>query len=192
MPGQYTTTTELRTYLGITAGSVADDALLNDLIFAASKWIDNYCHRWFEARAGTRLYEITDTEGHKLHLDEDLLSVLLVRNGDSSATAFDTGDFDLLPLNCERKRIVRLIWDNSWEQDSDYYISVQGNWGYSSEPDATIQECCKELAAYLYKLRDSQVFDVTAQPDIGVITIPKGMPQSAAVKLAPYVRLAVG
>ena len=33
-----------------------------------------------------------------------------------------------------------------------------------------IKQACVRLTAYLYRQRDSQVFDVTAIPDAGVIT----------------------
>lgn len=42
-------------------------------------------------------------------------------------------------------------------------------------------EMVVRMAAYLYRLKDSQVWDVTAEPAAGVITIPKGIP--ADVKL---------
>lgn len=190
-PNQYTTINEARQYLGISAASVADDALLNRLIHAATSAIDNYCRRHFEARAGTRYYDASAVDGQVLHLDADLLSVLLLRNGDEDRTPFDSYQFRLLPLNDAPAQAILLDSDYSWDTSGDY-IAVQGNWGYSAEPPAAIQQACLEYVAYLYRLKDAQTFDVTATPELGVITVPKGMPQSVAVKLAPYVRLVLG
>lgn len=49
-------------------------------------------------------------------------------------------------------------------------------------PWMDVWENVRELAAYLYDLKDSQVYDVTATPETGMMVIPKGIP--AQVKLA--------
>lgn len=54
-------------------------------------------------------------------------------------------------------------------------ISIWRPW-----PD--VWEAVCELAAYLYDLKDSQVYDVTATAETGMMVIPKGIP--AQVKLA--------
>ena len=57
-------------------------------------------------------------------------------------------------------------------KDTDIYIWL---------PCDDTSENIIRMAAYLYRLKDSQVWDVTAEPAAGVITIPKGIP--ADVKL---------
>lgn len=52
---------------------------------------------------------------------------------------------------------------------------------YIWTPTADAQQMCLRLAAYLNQQRAAPVFDVTASPEIGVITVPKGLP--ADVKL---------
>ena len=60
--------------------------------------------------------------------------------------------------------------------DPEGGITVTGKWAYSLTPPEAIKQATIRLAAYLYKQRDAQVFDITAQPEIGVITVPKGLP----------------
>ena len=37
------------------------------------------------------------------------------------------------------------------------------------------------MAAYLYRLKDSQVYDITATPELGILTVPKGTPADVAL-----------
>jgi hypothetical protein len=67
-------------------------------------------------------------------------------------------------------------------------VSVLGTWGYASEPPADIRRACTVLAAYFYKQKDSQVFDVTAIPEAGVITIPAGIPGTVTRIIERYKR----
>ena len=76
----------------------------------------------------------------------------------------------------------------SWEFDTDYWVSVAGTWGYSATPPDDIIHACIRLAAYYYRQKDAQVFDTTAMPEQGVITVPQGIPRDVKLILEPYIR----
>jgi hypothetical protein len=75
-----------------------------------------------------------------------------------------------------------------WQWDVDEWVSVTGTWGYSATAPADIVRATTVLAAYLYRQKDSQVFDVTAVPEAGVITIPSGIPATVMKIIGRYKR----
>jgi hypothetical protein len=85
---------------------------------------------------------------------------------------------------------IRLKTDSSdyWIFDTDYFVSVNGFWGYSLVAPADIKRACTVLAAFFYKQKDSQVFDTTAIPEAGVITIPQGIPATVTRVIERYKR----
>lgn len=117
------------------------------------------------------------TYGHRvLWLADDLLSISALTNGDGNVIS-STG-YWLEPRNKAPYQWIRLKSSETWQFDTDGEIEVAGTWGYSTAPSAILKGACKQLAAYYYRLKDSQVFDVTASPETGTITIPKGVPAS--------------
>ena len=76
----------------------------------------------------------------------------------------------------------------TWEFDIDGEVSVLGAWGYSTSPPDDIVHACIRLAGYYYRQKDAQVFDVTAVPDAGIITIPQGIPADVKLILDKYPR----
>lgn len=185
---------ELKEYIGTTGEG--KDSLLEACLDSAEREVLNFCKRsssWtgFEASTGTRYYRSGDLitfdgsglSGTVLWLsDADLLSVDTLTNGD--ATAILSTSYWLEPRNSTPFRYIRLRSDRSWSFGTDGEVSIAGSWGYSTGPDPTIKQCVRETAKYLLDLRASQVWDVTASPEIGVITVPKGMPQHVKVALS--------
>lgn len=189
----YATLAELRSYLGIAPGDTDDDVLLARLITSAQKAIDGYCGWSFEASAAaTRYYNaLTDTDGAVLVLDMPLLTLTTLTNGD--ADVITAAEYFLEPANTTPKWYVRLrssaglAW--TYTDDPEQAISVAGTWGYMTSADATITQACLRWAGYMYRQKDAQVFDVTAQPGAGILTIPKGMPEDVKIMLSAYRRL---
>jgi len=189
----YATLVELRSYLGIAAADTDDDVLLARLLVSAQKNIDGYCGWSFEASgAATRYYSpITDTEGDRLVLDMPLLTLTTLTNGD--ADVITATEYYLEPANTTPKWYVKLrasaglAW--TYTDDHEQAISVAGTWGHMTTADATITQACLRWAGYMYRQKDAQVFDVTAQPGAGIITIPKGMPEDVKMTLSAYRRL---
>jgi len=75
-----------------------------------------------------------------------------------------------------------------WEFDTDYRVGVTGTWGYSATPPGDIKMACLHLAAFYVRKANAQVFDVTAIPDAGVITIPQGIPATVGRIIDRYKR----
>jgi len=186
----YVTTAAVKTYLGIT--ETDDDDLIADLIDSAEKAIDAYTDRHFEAATKTRYYlpgDLMEGDPQTLWLGDDLLALTSVANGDSDGTAIATTQFFLLPRNYGPPyHQLRLKTDStsSWEWDTDCYVTIVGTWGYSTAAPDDIVQAARRLAAYYYRQKDSQVFDVTALPEQGVITVPAGIPADVKVLLGPY------
>ena len=182
---------------GTIAKAVTDDDLLEDLIDRAEKAIDTYTRRVFEADTDTRYFERRhlDDSGFILHMDRDLLTITTLTNGDSAGTAIPNTEYWLTDANGGRNygppyHGIRLKIDStySWEFDTDYWVSVAGTWGYSTTAPDDIVHATLRLAAYYYHQKDAQVFDTTAMPEQGVITVPQGIPRDVQRILDPYKR----
>ena len=179
----YATVAELKTYLGISG--TADDALLSDLLDRATAAIEAYTGRSFSATTETRTYGVEDIDDNALLLDGWLLSVTSVTDG--SGDAIPSGGYILLPRNAGRYYAVRLKSDYDWEcTDEDDEVSIAGTWGWSASPPADIIHACIRLAAYYYRQKDAQTFDVTAFPEAGIITVPRGIPADVRQILDRY------
>lgn len=181
----YATLVQLKGYLGISG--TGDDTLLGDLLDRATAAIDAYCRRAFAASTETRYYGLDAVNGQTLLLDGDLLTITTLTNGDSDGTVLASDAYWLLPRNAGPPyHAIRLKSDYDWEQDTDCEISVAGTWGYSETPPDDIVHACIRLAAYYYRQKDAQIFDVTAVPEAGVITVPQGIPADVKIILDRY------
>jgi len=193
----YARLTEVKMDLGIDADSTADDVLLQAYLDEATKAIDTYTRRTFEAETDTRYYErhALDDSGFILEVDRDLLTITTLTNGDSSGTNIPNTEYWLVDADGGRNlgppyHGIRLKIDStySWEFDTDYWVTVIGTWGYSTTPPRDIVRACKRLAMYYYAQKDAQVFDVTAVPEAGIIQVPQGIPRDVERILQPYCR----
>lgn len=188
----YATTAQLKSYLGITG--TGDDTLIASLLRRAQAAIDTYTGRTFEAsKDETRYYTVgEDNEQETLYLDADLCaitSVVTSADADSPVT-LSTTDYVTLPRNITPYHAIRLLasCDYSWDyaDDPENGITVTGRWAYSITPPNDIIHACLRLAAFYYRQKDAQVYDVTAIPDAGVITVPQGIPADVERMLIPY------
>lgn len=191
----YCTVEDVKEYLDIEASG--DDPLIANLIERAQKAIDNHTRRTFEdpGADATRYYTVgVDTEGLHLFLDEDIYSITTVKTDadNASPTTIASSDYVTLPRNTTPYYAIKILsssneyWD--YTDDPENGIEITGRWAYSSAAPDDIAQACARWAAYMYRQRDSQVFDVTAIPDAGVIQIPKGIPADVKILLEPYVK----
>lgn len=178
----YASLTQLKAYLGISGD--ADDTLLTTLLGAAQAAVDAYCGRSFEATEATRYYGASAISSDTLYLDGDLVSVTTLTNGDG--TEIDASAYILEPRNATPKWKIRLT-SGSWDTTND--IAVLGLWGWSETAPADITQATIRLAAYMYRQKDATTFDATAFTDVGVMTIPQGIPKDVLALLQPYRRL---
>jgi hypothetical protein len=188
----YITLTDLKAYLSIS--NTTDDVVLTGMIAAAQAGIDAYTMRTFEAAADSIRYldAADDVDGALLWLPDDLAQITTITNGD--ATTVTTADYVTQPRNRTPYYALKLKADSdiTWTYDStpENAISILGRWANCITPPPHVVQATRRWAAYLYRQRDANVFDVTAQPDIGIITVPQGIPADVEKLLAPYRRLA--
>jgi hypothetical protein len=194
----YTTESAIRSYLGIT--TTGDAGLITTLIGRAQAAIDTYTQRTFEAgsTSGTvRNFTVgEDTYGRVLVLDEDLSRIdNVVTDADGTPTTIGSTEYITVPRNIKPYSEIKLLSSTtkSWTYTSNAEngIQVTGEWSYSTSPPADIVHACVRLTSFYFRQKDSQVFDVTAIPDAGVITVPQGMPADVKLMLDPYKRVVI-
>jgi len=169
--------------------AITDDDLIEDCIDDAVEYIESRTGKSFVATTDTRYYRQEAVNYLTLTLDEDLLTVTTLTKGDEDGTEIDSDDYWLLPRNegpPYRRIELKENSDHSWDWTTDGEISVAGTWGFSSNPPDDILRAVKVLAAYFYRQKDTQVFDVVAVPEAGVITIPQGIPATVNKIIAKY------
>ena len=181
---------QMRDYKGV--GEATDDGLLFNLLERAFQMAETYCERKFEATTATRYYEMDAVDGDYLYLDDDLISVTTLTNGDDSATTIGSDYYWLWPRNDSPPYWAIRLKDSqttySWERDEGYFISVLGSWGWGATVPADVAQAIIRLTTYYYDQKDAGVYDVTAFPAEGVITVPQGMPRDVKLLLDPYRR----
>lgn len=132
----YATLAEYKAYTtarGQTATTdTADDAIIESLLKAISRYVDAQTARWFYPRIETRYFDVPYSR--ELIVDADLLEVLSITNGDG--TLIPSTEYSLRPRNQSPHFIIRLV-DNStyyWASDGSGnthdVIEVTGVWGY--------------------------------------------------------------
>ncbi len=190
----YCSVAELKRDLGITVTD--DDALLEDKIAEAQDLIDAHCGRRFEAESKTRYYEsdaLDPEDSNILILDDDLISITTLTNGDDSSTTIASTEYWLIDRNeGPPYYAIRLKSDSddSWEWDTDCWVSVEGEWGWAERAPKKINLACKRWAAYLYHQKDAGGggYETTVIPEAGVITQPTGVPVDVVELLKPFRR----
>lgn len=187
----YCAASDVKTYLGISGSG--DDALLALLCTRAQAMVDAYTGRTFEASSNTdrKFDAVRDVEGAVLYLDADLASINTITNGD--ATTVTSGQYVTEPRTTTPYYAIRLkasagvAW--TYTTDPENAITISGKWAYSTTAPADIVHATIRWAAFLYRQKDAQVFDTTATPELGIITVPQGVPADVQKLLAPYTRI---
>ena len=189
----YVTKGDLKEFLGISNNN--DDNLLDSLIDKAQTRINAYTNKVFESATATSHYFTfgRDTDGRTLYFDNYLASAddLVVTNGDGTVVA--SNQFVFLPSNqfpaiaIKLKTNATVAW--TYNDTVEDCISVEGHWSYTESPPDDIVLATLRYSAYLYRQKDSQVFDQTSTNELGTITIKSGMPNDVKEILDRYVDL---
>jgi len=191
----YCTTAEAKAY--IKTAKATDDTLIGTLITRASASIDAYCNRTFVQREDeTRYFDaVQDVDGRTLYVDDDLLVVDSITNGDGES--IDPSEYVLLPPNRSPKYAIKLLASSttSWtyETDPEEAITVVGTWGYiaSAEPQDTIKHAAVRLTAWYYH-QLSAPFETTGMPELGIVTVPSALPADIRAILDMFARDTIG
>lgn len=188
----YASLADVKTELG--ADFAGDDGQLRDKINDAEAFINGQTNRTFESVTKTWYYGRDARDWYNssiLHIDDDLLSITTLSNGDASSTEIVAASYWLLDRNSGPPYHSIQLTDASgvsWEWDTDGWVTITGGWGYATTAPDDIRRATMRLSAYYYRNKDSQVFDVTAIPEQGIIAIPKGVPADVAVIIKRYKR----
>lgn len=191
----YCTIDDVKNYLGISGDG--DNELLGFLISRAQKAIESKTDRIFEdpGADATRYFTVgVDTDGLALYFDQDIYKITTVKSNadNASPTTIASTDYITMPRNRKPYYGIKILTSSNehWEytDDPENGIQIIGRWAYSESPPDDIVQACVRFAAYLYRQKDAQVFDVTAIPEAGVITIPQGIPADVKLLIDPYIR----
>lgn len=141
----YATLIQLRRYLGLREAQTADDALLTDLLGAASRLIERHTGRRFYPVRALRRYDCR--QPFTLLLGDDLLALHALTNGDGAAIA--PAHIHLHPpggpvyhgLTLDRARAAFIYDDDPLEA-----LAVEGTWGYHPDWSTAWRESGAALA----------------------------------------------
>lgn len=193
MSVQYVELGELKAMLRIT--DYVDDELLSVHIDAASRTVDDICHRTFDldATATARIYrpdsslivrpdDIGSASGLVVKIDDDLSGTF-----ERTVTDYSTDPVNALAMG---KPITRLVaYDTYWPIDIRPTVQVTARWGWPAVPDP-VRSATAILAGRLYKRADS-LLGVAGFGDLGAIML-RAVDPDVQRMLAPYVRPVIG
>lgn len=181
----YCTLADLKLELGIPTLTTGDDTILATKIVNAQAIIDAYTRRTFEAAADTvRNYGIEDTDGRDLLLDAELAAApTTVKTNLDAVTpiTIPSTDYVLLPRNKAPYYAIRILGTSPyyWRYTSNENkaAEITGKFAFSTTAPADIVQACIRLAGFLYRIKDTNQYDVTASTETGQMIVPKGTPQ---------------
>ena len=189
----YVTLSEVKTYLDIPQADTTEDALLEQIVEAASRSIDRIAGRRFylDGVASARYYRTKDA--YSLLVDDigtttDLAVALDTSGGGTypTAAAYQT-DFIAEPLNALAKgrpiTLLTMVGPYLFPYPFNFRpgVRVTARWGWPTVPDDII-EATLILSADLYK-RKSSVGGVLGLSELGAIRMsPLGRDIAAMVR----------
>lgn len=194
----YASLSDIRAWIGgFAVSDTADDALLEDAVEAASRWIDNYCGRrfWVDSNDTTRTYVACRWD--RVDIDDlvTLTSLKTDASGDGTfETTWATGEYQLLPYNpagyaesWPYNRIRSL--SRQFPTADSYYaradrVQITGKFGWAAVPDAVKQACLMQ-ATRIFKRRYSPE-GVAGFGEFGVVRIGSRIDADVEALLQPY------
>jgi len=185
----YATLAEIKAYLTITSTNSTDDGAIEDMVEMASRLIDAETHRTFYARTETHYFDYTSSRS--LYMDDDLLTITALTNGDD--TVITSADYNLFPLNKSPKNEIRIkqsstyYWDSDGDSNTEGVISVAGTWGYSATVPDNIKHACISIVISAYHRRYGEgVEGVATITAAGVVITPRDIPADAWAIIRSY------
>lgn len=189
----YCTVAELRGQLN-DSGNRLDATELQNSIDAASREIDQYCHRRFDLDAGVSARVYPGGACLPLLIDDVGSSSGLLVETTLDGTTYATvaaSNYELQPLNADVISPTAYAW--WWLAESPAYttvwawsrrIRVTARWGWSAAP-AQVKQATLLRAAALFKRQDA-TYGVAGFGEFGVVRIR--LDPDVAALLAPLVK----
>jgi hypothetical protein len=117
------------------ASETTDDGVINEIIEGVSRYIDDETARTFYPRVQSRVFDAPrgTKNDQVLWLDDDLLEIISVTNGDDSAVS--SSDYNTFPFNdypkswLKFKQAVSTIWEVDSNGNSEGVVAVNAFWG---------------------------------------------------------------
>lgn len=177
-----------------------DDEVLEDVIEAVSRLIDNITHRRFYVASETRYY--TANHSHYLPVDDLIAISAIATDGDGDRTyetTWDTGDYDLMPFNAaaDTYNVEPYTWLETSPLGSYAFptiargVEITASFGYRSSAPYEIQEACL-LGAHRMMKRLQTPLGVSAGAALGQLTVTvqelRADPDFMAL-VQPYIRI---
>jgi hypothetical protein len=166
------------------------DSFMEDIIEAASRWIDQYTGRVFYATSEARYFT---AESSVMVRITDLLSVTTLKTDDDGDRTYETTwastDYDLMPYND-----VPYQWIEAAPNGVNLFtgmrrgVEINGSWGYASTAPHAVREACLLYAARLYKRKDA-VLGVAGPSAMGQIVVPVPSDKDVERLLSSFVRV---
>lgn len=189
----YASLTDFKNYAAITSSDSADDDVIQVCLDAAGAFIDKYTYRHFEPVTQTRRFDTPDDE--MLYLDDDLLSVTTITNGDG--TEVTSSQYSLQPANIAQKWGVKLkgssgvTWEDDSADDPEQAIQIKGVWGYDYSIPADIANVCLSIALKIYRRRTNSPDNTGAATvtGAGVVITPSDVSKADLMMLNNYKRM---
>lgn len=185
----YATLAEIKAYLNITSTNATDDGAIEDMVEMASRLIDAETHRTFYARTETHYFDYTSSRS--LYMDDDLLTVTTLTNG--NGTEIPDTEYNTFPLNKSPKNEIRIKQSSTYYWDTDSYsntegvISVAGTWGYSATVPDNIKHACISIVISAYHRRYGEGIEgVATITAAGVVITPRDIPADAWAIIRSY------
>ena len=198
----YLTTAEARTYAGLS--DLADTELLDDVVTAVSRAIDNACQRtFFQQAAQARTFTTQSATMLTLGAFNDLVSITTLkfdRDGDGTfeetigATNFGLLDSDF-PETGPYTAVE--LYNSTWYPvpggtagtGRTKLTQITGTWGWPAVP-AQVKQACRLQVARVMKRQESPL-GVAGFGEFGVVRVSRLDPDIDAM-LQPYKLLSPG
>ena len=189
----YATLVEFKILGDIDSTDSDDDTAIDRIIEGTSRYIDSKTQRTFYARTETRNFDVPRNRSRSLFLDDDLLTITTLTNGDGNTIA--SSEYHLLPKNLTPFNEVRLtktttvFWATDSGGDDEWVIALAGGWGWVAATPDDIREACFMISQSLYKRRMGEnVSGIATVTAAGVVITPQDVPSVAADILARYMK----
>lgn len=191
----YATLAEVKSRLDITGSSF--DTMIEDIVTAVSRAIDEETGRRFYAVSETRYY--TPDSKTALWVD-DLLSVTTLKTDEDGDRTYEvtwaTTDYDLWPFNAQKESqprpYTRLLvtpdGDNLFPKDTPKGVELAGSFGFASTTPPVIKQACMSQAMLEFRAKDAPGGD-TGGGEFRRAILAAGLHPFVRRMLEPYRRL---
>ena len=194
----YVSVADMKTFLEITSSS--DDALLADIIEAASRAVDRMVNRTFEASTNTtrkftplpqRYGGNIQSDGRTLMFDEDLCALTSITNGDGNV--IPSTEYYLVAPNSTVYYGVALktlsTYNWTYTGSPEQSVLITGKWAYSETCPANVAMAVKKIVKHFYTSRSAESdSDRDVLSADGVVIAASKIPASVTKLMSPYVR----